>query len=68
VTASSRYTNRAVHDLTAPAGIMFHAMPAAGFSNHGFFTMRFFFCLAKANNYDVIDAYMPADTVSANSG
>jgi SAM-dependent methyltransferase len=59
---------RAIHDLTAPTGIMFHVVPAAGFSNHGFFNynMRFFFCLAKANNYDVIDAYMPVDTVSGD--
>jgi hypothetical protein len=62
--ANQLNTFRVMHDLTRPGGIMFHVVPSAGHSNHGFFCydMRFFFCLAKANNYLVLDAVVSVDT------
>jgi hypothetical protein len=40
--------------------VMAHAIPTAGFSNHGFFryNMKLFWRLAKANSYDCLDAWM----------
>ena len=61
--ANQLNTFQVIHDLTKPGGIMFHVVPAAGYSNHGFFCydMRFFFSLARENNYAVIDTVMSVD-------
>lgn len=46
-----------IHDLCAPAGgLMIHAVPSAGWVNHGFYSYspRFFADLAQANRYDIV--------------
>jgi hypothetical protein len=52
-----------VHDLTKLNGIMAHTVPFAGYHNHGLFkyTMKFFTRIAKANDYDCLDAWLPVD-------
>jgi len=52
-----------VHDLTKINGIMAHVVPFAGYDNHGLFkyTMKFFTRIAKANDYDCLDAWIPVD-------
>jgi hypothetical protein len=44
-----------VHDTTKPGGLMFHQLPASGFSNHGYFcyTARLFCDMAGYNKYDI---------------
>jgi hypothetical protein len=44
---------RCIHDFTAPGGTMIHALPAAGYLNHGLFNYHpaFFVLLAQANDY-----------------
>lgn len=39
---------------------MAHAVPSAGFETHGLFTypLKFFFRIAKANDYECLDAWM----------
>jgi hypothetical protein len=56
-------TFKVMHDLTASGGIMAHAIPTAGFSDHGFFhyNMKLFWRLSKANGYDCPDAWMSCD-------
>ena len=52
-----------VHNLAKVEGIMAHAVPFAGYDNHGLYkyTMKFFTRLAKANDYDCLDAWIPVD-------
>jgi hypothetical protein len=44
-----------VHDTAKPGGLMFHQLPASGFSNHGYFcyTPRLFCDIAGYNKYDI---------------
>jgi len=53
----------AIHDLTRIGGIMAHAVPFAGYENHGFFkySMKFFTQIAKYNDYDCLDAWASVD-------
>jgi hypothetical protein len=52
-----------MHDLTKVSGVMAHAVPFAGFENHGLFkyTMKFFTRIAKANDYECLDAWISMD-------
>jgi len=52
-----------IHDLTSTGGIMAHAVPFAGYENHGFFkySMKFFTQIAKYNDYDCLDAWASVD-------
>jgi hypothetical protein len=54
---------KVVHDLTKVNGVMAHTVPFAGYDNHGLFkyTMKFFTRIAKANDYDCLDAWLPVD-------
>ena len=56
-----------VHDLTKVDGIMAHAVPFAGFENHGLFnySWKFFTKIAKANDYDCLDAWISMDLNAA---
>jgi hypothetical protein len=42
-----------IHDLTAPSGIMIHALPVQGCFNHGLinYSPKFFWMLARSNEY-----------------
>lgn len=44
------------HRLTAPGGMMLHALPSQGYQNHAFFSYHpsFFLDLAAANDYEVL--------------
>jgi len=46
-----------IHDLTAPGGIMIHAVPAQGWVNHGFlkYDPKWFWMLARSNDYRWLD-------------
>src|SRR5271167_2182976 len=54
---------KVVHDLTNVGGIMVHAVPFAGFENHGMFnySMKFFTTLARENDYACLDAWASWD-------
>jgi hypothetical protein len=47
-----------MHDLAAPGGLFIHELPAQGYFNHGLvnYNFKFFWMLARSNNYKVIDA------------
>jgi len=44
---------KAIHDLTAPGGVMIHHLPAGGMLDHGLvnYTPKFFWYLARSNDY-----------------
>jgi SAM-dependent methyltransferase len=46
-----------IHDLTAPGGIMIHAVPAQGWVNHGLlkYNPKWFWMLARSNDYRWLD-------------
>jgi SAM-dependent methyltransferase len=46
-----------IHDLTAPGGIMIHAVPAQGLINHGLlkYNPKWFWMLARSNDYRWLD-------------
>ncbi len=50
---------RIAHEATRPSGLMFHQLPASGFSNHGYFcyTPRLFCDLAGYNHYEIVDLW-----------
>ena len=52
-----------MHDLTKVGGVMAHAVPFTGFENHGLYkyTMKFFTRIAKANDYECLDAWISMD-------
>src|SRR5271167_2217740 len=54
---------KVAHDLAKVGGIMAHAVPFAGFENHGLFSysIKLFSKLAKANDYDCLDAWISRD-------
>jgi hypothetical protein len=56
-----------MHDLTKVDGIMAHAVPFAGFENHGLFkySWKFFTRIAKVNDYDCLDAWISMDLDAA---
>jgi hypothetical protein len=56
-----------IHDLTKVQGLMVHASPFAGFENHGFYkySWKFYTRLAKANDYDCLDAWVSMDLDAA---
>jgi SAM-dependent methyltransferase len=65
-----------IHDLTAPGGIMIHAVPAQGLVNHGLlkYNPKWFWMLARSNDYRWLDfdyssrgqiADLPANVVEA---
>jgi len=58
---------KVIHDLAKVGGIMAHALPFAGFENHGFFsyTMKFFTQIAKENGYECLDAWVSKDLAAA---
>jgi len=47
---------RAIHELTAPNGIMFHQLPSQGMFNHGLvnYNPKFFWMLARSNGYKFV--------------
>jgi hypothetical protein len=47
---------RAMHDLVAPGGLMWHGVPAGGNMTHGFFnyTLKFFWHLCRENEYQIV--------------
>jgi hypothetical protein len=49
-------TFKIIHEATADNGIMYHGLPMSGMFEHGLFNYnaKFFWALAKANDYDVI--------------
>ncbi len=49
---------KTIHEAVKPGGIMYHRVPLTGHLDHGYFTYqpRFFFDLAKANGYELIEA------------
>jgi hypothetical protein len=49
-----------IHDLTKVGGIISHAVPFAGFENHGLYKypLKFFTRIAKANDYDCLDSWV----------
>jgi hypothetical protein len=53
-----------VHDLTAPDGVMMHTLPTQGAFNHGLvnYNPKFFWALAKANEYRWLYFDMAPDT------
>jgi hypothetical protein len=52
-----------LHDLVKVGGIMAHAVPSAGFENHGLFNypLKFFTRIARDNDYECLDAWMSVD-------
>jgi hypothetical protein len=54
---------KVLHDLTKVGGITAHVVPFAGFENHGLYkyTMKFFTRIAKANDYECLDAWVSMD-------
>ena len=48
---------KVIHDLTAPGGIMIHAVPAQGLVNHGLlkYNPKWFWMLARSNEYRWLD-------------
>jgi tetratricopeptide (TPR) repeat protein len=57
---------KTIHEATRVGGCMVHALPATGFTDHGYFTYtgRMFFDLASYNGYEIVDFYYdgPAGT------
>jgi tetratricopeptide (TPR) repeat protein len=57
---------KTIHEATRVGGCMVHALPASGFTDHGYFTYtgRMFFDLASYNGYEIVDFYYdgPAGT------
>lgn len=49
-------TFKVIHDATAPGGVMYHGLPSNGEFTHGLFNYnaKFFWALAKANQYEII--------------
>jgi len=47
---------RAIHELTAPNGIMYHQLPSQGMFNHGLvnYNPKFFWMLARSNGYKFV--------------
>lgn len=59
-----------IHDAAKPGGLIYHQLPAAGYTDHGYFlyTGRFFFDLAGHNGYEVVTcAFNQGDGRSALS-
>src|SRR5262249_19100628 len=48
---------RIAHDLTKPGGVMIHNLPCQGNFTHGLvnYTPKFFWYLARSNNYTVLE-------------
>jgi hypothetical protein len=46
----------AIHGLVRTGGLMYHQVPATGYSDHGFFGYqpKFFHRLAKSNDYEIV--------------
>lgn len=51
---------KVMHDLTRVGGYMYHALPMAGFHDHGLFNynIKFFQQLACHNKYTLVDAFV----------
>jgi len=49
-----------IHNLCAVGGLMIHVLPIQGFLNHGLYNYQpsFFYNLAAANHYKVINVYL----------
>lgn len=45
-----------MHDLARVGGVLYHALPIAGYSGHGFFNYnaKFFAALAQSNGYEIV--------------
>ena len=50
---------KAIHDATKAGGFIWNSVPAVGYLDHGYFcyTGKFFFDLAKYNDYEVVDMW-----------
>ena len=50
---------KAIHDATKSGGFIWNSVPAVGYLDHGYFcyTGKFFFDLAKFNDYEIIDMW-----------
>jgi len=48
---------KVIHDLATPGGLFIHELPTQGYFNHGLvnYNFKFFWMLARSNNYKVID-------------
>lgn len=56
---------KAIHDHTAPGGVMIHWTPCLGWVDHGFYNVQpgFFHDLATANAYEVLLAVLSSETM-----
>lgn len=56
-------TFKAIHDLTAPGGLMLHVSPYIGWPEHGFFNYQpnFFQAIARYNSYEVLGMWRNHD-------
>lgn len=54
---------KVMHELTRSHGVMYHAVPIAGYTNHGLinYTLRMFTAVGKANNYMPLDFLVSVD-------
>lgn len=57
---------KAIHDHTAPGGVMIHWTPCLGWIDHGFYNVQpgFFHDLATANGYEVLLAVLSSNTMT----
>jgi hypothetical protein len=58
-----RNTFKAIHDFTAPGGLMLHALPFTVHLEHGFFNYQpnFFDALARYNSYETLGTWVGPD-------
>ncbi|OBI36264.1 hypothetical protein A5709_16865 [Mycobacterium sp. E1386] len=56
---------KAIHDHTAPGGVMIHWTPCLGWIDHGFYNIQpgFFHDLATANGYEILLAVLSSETM-----
>ncbi|OBG55221.1 hypothetical protein A5704_25945 [Mycobacterium sp. E735] len=56
---------KAIHDHTAPGGVMIHWTPCLGWVDHGLYNIQpgFFHDLAAANGYEVLLAVLSSDSM-----
>lgn len=56
---------KAIHDHTAPGGVMIHWTPCLGWVDHGFYNVQpgFFYDLAIANGYEILLAVLSSTSM-----
>ena len=54
---------KVMHDLTRHNGVIYHAVPIGGYTNHGLinYTLKMFTAVSKANNYMPLDFLVTVD-------